>query len=201
MAVREPGVGAPTQALHFDGPAAWAAWLRKNHARSTGVWLRIARKGAPSASISHAEALEVALCFGWIDALSRSGGSHDPHHWLRRFTPRAPRSLWSKVNREKALALVAAGRMQPAGLKEMQRAQADGRWDAAYDPGSAAAIPPDLQAALDASPAARAFFATLDSRNRYAVLFRLQTAKRADTRERRLATFVAMLARGEKLHP
>ena len=201
---RAAGVDAVAQAVdpelprHFDGPADWAAWLKRHHASSTGVWLRIAKKGAPTASISHPEALELALCYGWIDALSRSDG---PHYWLRRFTPRAARSLWSKVNREKALALVAAGRMQPAGLKEMQRAQADGRWDAAYDPGSTSAIPPDLQAALAAIPAAQAFFATLDSQNRYAVLFRLQTAKRAETRARRLANFVAMLARGEKLHP
>lgn len=194
---KAPGAAASPQALHFDGPADWAAWLKTHHASSPGVWLRIARKGAPTTSISHPEALELALCFGWIDALSRSDG---PHHWLRRFTPRAPRSLWSKVNREKALALVAAGRMQPAGLREMERARADGRWDAAYDPGSTAAIPPDLQAALAANPAAAAFFATLDSRNRYAVLFRLQTAQRAETRIRRIDRFVAMLARGEKLH-
>ena len=184
--------------LHFDGPAEWSAWLKRHHATSPGVWLRIAKKGAPTASITHPQALELALCFGWIDARSRSDGMH---YWLRRFTPRAPRSLWSKVNREKALALVACGRMQPAGLKEMQRAQADGRWDAAYDPGRSATVPPDLQAALAANPAAQAFFATLDSHNRYAVLFRLQTAKRAETRARRLANFVAMLARGEKLHP
>ena len=184
--------------LHFDGPAEWAAWLKRHHASSPGVWLRIAKKDAPTTSITHPQALELALCFGWIDALSRSDGAH---YWLRRFTPRAPRSLWSKINRDKAQALVAAGRMQPAGLKEMQRAQTDGRWDAAYDPGSSAAIPPDLQAALAANPAAQAFFATLDSQNRYAVLFRLQTAKRAETRARRLANFVAMLARGEKLHP
>lgn len=195
---KAPGAAAPPQALHFDGPAGWAAWLETHHASSPGVWLRIARKGAPATSISHPDALELALCFGWIDGLSRSDG---PHHWLRRFTPRAPRSLWSRVNREKALALVAAGRMQPAGLREMKRARADGRWDAAYDPGSTATIPPDLQAALDANPAAAAFFATLDSRNRYAVLFRLQTAKRAETRIRRIDRFVAMLARGEKLHP
>ena len=188
----------PAAPLHFDGPAEWAAWLKQHHASSSGVWLRLAKNGAPTASISHPQALELALCYGWIDALSRSDG---PHYWLRRFTPRAPRSLWSKINREKALALDAAGRMQPAGLKEMQRAQADGRWDAAYDPGSTSAIPPDLQAALAANPAAQAFFATLDSQNRYAVLFRLQTAKRPETRARRLANFVAMLARGEKLHP
>ena len=189
------GADAP---LHFDAPADWATWLKRHHATSAGVWLRIAKKGAPVTSISYPEALELALCFGWIDALSRSDG---PTHWLKRFTPRAPRSLWSKVNRNKALALVAAGRMQPAGLQEMQRAQADGRWQAAYDPSSTATVPPDLQAAFDANPPAAAFFATLDSQNRYAVLFRLQTAKRAETRARRIETFVAMLARGEKLHP
>ena len=190
-----PAAEAP---LHCDGPKDWAAWLKKHHANSPGVWLRIAKKGAPTTSISHPEALDLALCYGWIDALSRSDGAH---FWLRRFTPRAARSIWSKVNRDKALALVAAGQMQPAGLKEMARAQADGRWAAAYDPGSTSQVPADLQAALDAEPAAKAFFATLDSQNRYAVLFRLQTAKLAETRARRIDTFVAMLARGEKLHP
>jgi uncharacterized protein YdeI (YjbR/CyaY-like superfamily) len=188
----------PETPLHFDGPDDWAAWLDKHHAASKGVWLRIAKTGAERASITHPQALEVAICHGWIDARSISEG---PHHWLKRFTPRAARSIWSKVNREKALALVAAGRMKPAGLSEMKRAQADGRWQAAYDPGSMSKVPPDLQAALDAQPRAKAFFGTLDSRNRYAVLFRLQTAKRAETRARRIETFVAMLTRGEKLHP
>jgi uncharacterized protein YdeI (YjbR/CyaY-like superfamily) len=185
-------------ALHFDGPNDWAAWLKRHHAKSAGMWLRIAKKGAGASSISYAEALELALCYGWIDALSRSDG---PTHWLKRFTPRSARSIWSKVNRDKALALVAAGRMQPAGLKEMERARADGRWEAAYDPSSTATVPPDLQAAFDANPGAAKFFAGLDSKNRYAVLFRLQTAKRAETRARRIETFVAMLGRGEKLHP
>lgn len=193
-----PSAPGPETALHFDGPAEWAAWLERHHATSPGVWLRIAKKGAATPSISHPQALELALCHGWIDALSRSDGSS---HWLKRFTPRTPRSLWSKVNRDKALALQAAGRMRPAGLKEMQRAQADGRWGAAYDPGSTSSVPPDLQAAFDANPAAKAFFATLDSQNRYAVLFRVQTAKLAATRARRIETFVAMLARGEKPHP
>jgi uncharacterized protein YdeI (YjbR/CyaY-like superfamily) len=184
-------------ALHFDGPNDWAAWLKRHHAESTGAWLRIAKKGAGASSISYAQALELALCYGWIDALSRSDG---PTHWLKRFVPRSARSIWSKVNRDKALALVAAGRMQPAGLKEMERARADGRWEA-YDPSSTATVPPDLQAAFDANPRAAAFFASLDSKNRYAVLFRLQTAKRAETRARRVETFVAMLGRGEKLHP
>jgi uncharacterized protein YdeI (YjbR/CyaY-like superfamily) len=185
-------------ALHFDGPKEWAAWLKRHHADSSGVWLRISKKGASKSSISHADALELALCYGWIDARSRNDG---PHHWLKRFTPRSARSIWSKVNREKALALVAAARMQPAGLKEMERAQTDGRWAAAYDSSSTSKVPADLQAALDANPRAQAFFAALDSQNRYAVLFRLQTAKRTETRARRIETFVAMLSRGEKLHP
>ena len=184
--------------LHFIDAAAWQAWLETHHADSAGVWLRLAKRGAAQPSITHAEALELALCFGWIDALSRSEG---PQHWLKRFTPRAPRSLWSKVNREKALGLVAQGRMRPRGLTEMQRAQADGRWEAAYDPASKSTVPADLALAFDANPAAKAFFAALDAKNRYAVLFRLQTAKRAETRARRLETFVAMLARGERLHP
>ncbi len=190
---------APTDTpLQFAGPAQWAAWLRKHHATSSGVWLRIAKKGVQDTSVTHAEALELALCFGWIDALKKNDG---PQHWVQRFTPRSKRSIWSKVNREKALKLVELGRMQPAGLAEMQRAQADGRWQAAYDPQSVATVPPDLQAAFDAEPAAQAFFETLDSKNRYAVLFRLQTAKLAATRARRIEAFVAMLARGEKLHP
>lgn len=190
---------APTEApLQFARPAQWAAWLRKHHAKSTGVWLRIAKKGADDTSITYPEALELALCFGWIDALKKNDG---PQHWVQRFTPRAKRSIWSKVNREKALKLVELGRMQPAGLAEMQRARADGRWQAAYDPQSASTVPPDLQAAFDSQPAAQAFFETLDSKNRYALLFRLQTAKLAATRARRIETFVAMLARGEKLHP
>ena len=184
--------------LHFDDAVAWERWLKKEHARASGVWMRIAKKGADEPSLSHPEALEIALCYGWIDALKRNDG---PHHWVQRFTPRSARSIWSKINREKALALAAAGRMRAAGQKEIERAQADGRWDAAYDGGRAATVPLDLLAAFDANPQAKAFFATLDSSNRYAVLFRLQTAKKAETRERRLRQFVEMLARGEKLHP
>lgn len=186
------------EALHFDDAAAWERWLEAEHARSSGVWLRIAKKGAERPSVGYAAALEVALCYGWIDARKRNDG---PHHWVQRFTPRAPRSIWSKVNREKALALEVAGRMRAAGRREIERAQADGRWAAAYDSHRTSVVPPDLQAAFDANPRAAAFFATLDASNRYAVLFRLQTAKRAETRERRLRQFVEMLGRGEKLHP
>ena len=191
-------MSAAAAPLVFGGPAEWEDWLRQHHASSRGVWLRIAKRNAPTTTVTHPEALDIALCHGWIDALSRSDA---PDYWLRRFTPRAPRSIWSKVNRDKVLALTAAGRMQPAGQREIERAQADGRWAAAYDPGSSATVPPDLQAALQALPAAAAFFATLDARNRYAVLFRLQTAQRPETRARRLEKFVAMLGRGEKLHP
>ena len=188
----------PEETLHFDDALAWERWLKKEHARSTGVWMRIAKKGAEQPSVSHPQALEIALCYGWIDALRRNDG---PHHWLQRFTPRSARSIWSKINRDKALALVACGRMHAAGQKEIDRAKADGRWDAAYDGGRVATVPPDLQAAFDADPKAKAYFATLDSSNRYAVLFRLQTAKKPETRERRLRKFVEMLGRGEKLHP
>jgi len=198
MARKAPAVAAAEPTLRFDDAAAWERWLKKEHARASGVWMRIAKKGADEPSLSHPEALEIALCYGWIDALKRNDG---PHHWVQRFTPRSARSIWSKINREKALALAAAGRMRAAGQKEIERAQADGRWDAAYDGGRAATVPLDLLAAFDANPQAKAFFATLDSSNRYAVLFRLQTAKKAETRERRLRQFVEMLARGEKLHP
>jgi len=184
--------------LSMADAAAWERWLRRHHAASDGVWLRVAKKGAAEGSVSYAEALEVALCHGWIDGQKQAG---DAGHWLQRFTPRRARSIWSKVNRAKAEALIAAGRMQPAGLKEVERAKADGRWADAYDSVSAATVPPDLQAALDAAPQARAFFETLNSANRYAVLWRVQTAKRAETRARRIAQFVQMLARGEKLHP
>ncbi|ATQ76193.1 bacteriocin-protection protein [Massilia violaceinigra] len=182
----------------FASQAAWAQWLAEHHAASRGVWLRHAKKGAPEATVTYQEALEVGLCFGWIDGQKRS---EDQHHWLQRWTPRGARSIWSRVNRDKALGYIAEGKMQPAGLAEVERAQKDGRWDAAYEPASTAQVPPDLEAAFDAHPGAREFFATLNSQNRYAVLFRIQTAVKPDTRARRIATFAAMLARGETLHP
>lgn len=187
----------PEPPRRFATARGWAAWLAKHHATSDGVWLLIAKAGAPQGTVSYAQAVEVALCHGWIDGQSRGG---DPY-WRQRFTPRRARSLWSRINRERALALIEAGRMAPAGLAEVQRAQADGRWEAAYDPPRRAAVPPDFAAALAAEPGAEAFFATLDGTNRYALLWRLQTAKRADTRARRIAQYVALLARGETLHP
>ncbi|WEF32033.1 YdeI/OmpD-associated family protein [Pseudoduganella chitinolytica] len=184
--------------LSFADAAAWEAWLAREHARAPGAWLRIAKRGAGANTVQYPAALEVALCYGWIDGIKRR---IDDDYWVQKFTPRAARSIWSKVNRDKVQALIDSGRMRPAGLKEIERARADGRWDAAYDSVSQATVPPGLQMALEANPAAQAFFATLDSRNRYAILHRLQTAKKPETRARRLEQFVQMLARGEKLHP
>ena len=176
----------------------WEAWLARNGSASSGVWLRLAKKGAEGPTVSYAEAVESALCFGWIDGRKRA---ESEHYWLQRFTPRTARSIWSRINRAKAEALVAAGQMRPAGLLEIDRAKRDGRWDAAYPSASNAVVPDDLQAALDANKKAKAFFATIDGRNRYAVLFRIQNSKKHETRARKIARFVEMLAKGEKLHP
>lgn len=184
--------------LYFRSQAEWAQWLDAHHGKSPGVWLRYAKKGAPEVSINYAEALEVALCFGWIDGLAKS---EDAHFYKQRWTPRKPRSIWSKINRERALKYIEEGKMQPSGMAEVERARADGRWDAAYDPVSAASVPDDLQAAFDAHPGAADFFATLSSQNRYAVLFRIQTVKKAETRARKIRQYAEMLARGEKLYP
>lgn len=192
-----PSADAPDE-VFFANAAGWARWLAKHHASSSGVWLRMAKADSGIPSVNYPQALEQALCYGWIDGQKKS---LDAQHWLQRFTPRSPRSIWSKVNRDKALALIDEGRMKPAGLHEVERARADGRWDAAYDSPSKAEVPPDLQAALEARPQALAFFATLDSANRYAVLFRTHNAKKPETRARRIAQFVDMLARGETLHP
>ena len=195
MAEKDTAGGAP---MDCGSQAEWAQWLANNHDKSGGVWLRHAKKDAPRPSVSYAEALEVALCFGWIDGQKKSA---DQYYWLQRWTPRRARSIWSQVNRGKALKYIEEGRMQPSGLAEIERARKDGRWDAAYESVSTATVPPDLQAAFDANPGAAAFFATVNSQNRYAVLFRIQTAKKPDTRARRIEQFVAMLARGETIHP
>lgn len=184
--------------LLFQGQKEWEEWLDANHATAADAWLRLAKKGSAIRSVSYAEALEVALCYGWIDA-QKKGESE--HAWLQRFTPRRNKSIWSKINREKAAALIKARRMKPAGLAEVQRAKLDGRWNAAYDSPSGAEVPEDLQKALDGNARARAFFATLDRANRYAILFRIQTVKKAETRSRRIREFVEMLERGEKVHP
>jgi uncharacterized protein YdeI (YjbR/CyaY-like superfamily) len=181
----------------FATPADLEGWLEANAADSPGIWLKIAKKGAPVPSVTYAEALELALCFGWIDSQKRG---LDDTHFLQRFTPRRPRGRWSKINREKCEALEAAGALRPAGAAEVAAAKADGRWDAAYESARTAQVPEDLQAELDANPKAAAFFAELDGTNRYAILYRLQEAKKPETRVRRLTKFVAMLERGEKLH-
>jgi len=188
--------GLPVQA--FASQEAWQQWLAKHGAASSGIWLKFAKKTSGVASISKAEAIESALAFGWIDGQL---DKLDEIFWLTRFTPRGPRSKWSQVNVATATKLLATGRMTPAGLAEVDKAKADGRWDGAYAPQSKAEIPDDLQAALDADPAAKAFFATLTGANRFAVLYRVHDAKTQKTRAARIEKFVAMLARGETLHP
>jgi uncharacterized protein YdeI (YjbR/CyaY-like superfamily) len=183
--------------LPFASARAFEAWLEAQHATAAGVWLQIAKKDTGIATVTYAEALDVALCFGWIDGQKRA---FDATWFLQRFTPRKRGSRWSKINTEHVARLLAADRMRPAGLAEVEAARADGRWASAYEGQRAATIPDDLQAALDANPRAAAFFATLRGTNRYSILYRVQDAKRPETRVRRIDRFVAMLARGETLH-
>ena len=175
----------------------FAAWLDANHASSDGIVIKMAKKGSGVASVALPEALDLALCYGWIDGKRKS---FDETYFLQMYTPRRARSRWSKVNVATVEALIAAGEMRPAGHAEIERAKADGRWDAAYDSPRNMQVPPDLQAELDQDPEAAAFFASLDSVNRYAILYRLHDAKRPETRARRLAQYVDALKRGEKLH-
>ncbi len=189
-----PQDGLPVVA--FDSAETWEAWLAEHHADSGGLWLKIAKKAAPERTVTYGEALDVALCYGWIDGQKRP---YDDRFWLQRFTPRTPRSKWSKLNRDRVAALAAAGRMAPAGKDEVERARADGRWEAAYDSQSTIEVPDDFRLALDANPAAREFFETLRGTSRYAFLYRIHDAKRPETRARRIGEYVAMLARGEKL--
>jgi len=183
--------------LLFPKQKDWADWLRKNHAKSSGVWLKLAKKSSGSHSVSYAEALEIALCYGWIDGQKKS---YDESFWLQKFTPRGAKSIWSKINKGKAGELIRSGRMKPAGLNAVERAKQNGRWDAAYDSPSVSTVPPDFQARLNKSAKAKAFFATLNRANRYAILFRIQTAKKAETRARKIEQFIEMLERKEKLH-
>ncbi|MCP3099785.1 YdeI/OmpD-associated family protein [Myxococcus sp. K15C18031901] len=183
--------------IAFPHPEAWETWLSKNHAGERGLWLKLFKKGAGTPPLTYAQALDVALCWGWIDSHKRT---FDDTAWLQRFSPRGPRSIWSQINREKVAVLIAAKRMQPAGLVHIERAKQDGRWDNAYASQSKASVPEDLAAALEANPRAKAFFSTLDSANRYAVLFRILNVKKAETRARNIVRFVEMLARHEKIH-
>jgi uncharacterized protein YdeI (YjbR/CyaY-like superfamily) len=184
--------------LPFATAAEWERWLEGNHASANGVWVQIAKKGSGVESVHYPDVLDIALCFGWIDGRREA---LDATRFLQRFTPRQPRSRWSRINREKVGQLIAEGRMRPAGLTEVERARADGRWDAAYESQSRSAIPDDLQRELDSRPAAKAFFEQLDKQNRYSIVYRLHDAKRPETRVRRLAKFVAMLEAGEKIYP
>ncbi|MDT3725751.1 YdeI/OmpD-associated family protein [Streptomyces sp. DSM 41972] len=193
------GTGGTTgPVLGFETQEDFEAWLEGHQGDAEGLWLKIPRKGSGLKGVDYATALESALCFGWIDGQKKS---LDETHWVQRFTPRRARSRWSAVNRQKALDLIERGRMRPGGLREVERAKADGRWEAAYASPRRSVVPDDLRDALDAAPAeARTFFDSLDSRNRYAILHRIEEAKRAGTRAARIERFVSMLARGEKLY-
>jgi len=184
--------------IAFASQQEWEVWLAAQPPTSRGLWLKIAKKDAGVETVSYAEALESALCYGWIDG---QRAAHDERFFLTRFTPRGRKSKWSQINRAKATELLQQGRMTPAGVAQVEQARQDGRWDAAYEAQSAATVPADLQRALDEHPAAQAFFATLDSRNRYAILYRLQDARKPETRARRIAQYVAMLGEQKKLYP
>lgn len=188
----------PARIRPFEDAAAFDAWLAKNHATEPELWLRNYKKGSGIATITHAEAVRVALGWGWIDGLRKG---FDEVSFLQRFTPRRPRSIWSQVNRDQAERLIAEGKMHPPGLAEVDKAKSDGRWDAAYAPGRAMTVPDDLMAAIHADPAALAMFNTLNRQNVFALAFRVGNVKRAETRQRKIADFVAMLARGETLYP
>lgn len=184
--------------MTFAAPEDFAAWIETQPPGSSGLWLKIAKKSSPEPTITYDEAVTVALCFGWIDGQKKG---LDEHYWLQRFTPRTTKSRWSEINRSKAVTLIESGQMRLAGKREVERAKADGRWDDAYAGQRTMTVPADLQAALDEHPAAAAFFGTLDSGNRYAILYRIHDAKRPTTRAQRIEKFVAMLAEGQKIHP
>ncbi len=186
------------QTRAFADQDRWTAWLEKHHADSPGIWLRLAKAASGIKSVTYAEAVETALCYGWIDGQSKGV---DDSWWVQRFVPRRPKSTWSKNNRERVARLIKQGRMRPPGLAAIESAKEDGRWDAAYDPPSKASVPPDLQAAFRQHRGAEAFFSTLDSRNRYAVLFRIQKARKPETRARLIEKLAGMLERREKLYP
>lgn len=184
--------------LPFPSKKKWADWLSKQHDKSTGVWLKLAKKDSGIPSITYEEALDVALCYGWIDGQKKA---FDNNYWLQKFTPRRPKSIWSKINTEKAERLIVSGEMRPAGLKAIEAAKADGRWQAAYEGQKKIELPEDFQIALDQNKKAKAFFATLNSANRYAILFRIHHTKKPETRSRRIRQFIEMLERGKKIYP
>ncbi len=190
-------MGADLPILTFADARTFDAWLESQGPIAPGLWLRFAKKGAPEPTLTKSEAIDAALCHGWIDGQL---DAVDDHYWLTRFTPRKPRSKWSKLNCTRATALLAQGRMRPAGLAQIRQAKSDGRWDLAYAPASTAEAPPDLAAALDANPKAAAFFASLKGANRYAILYRIGAVKTPEARARKITQFVAMLERRETIH-
>ena len=184
--------------MSFETQQDWETWLIEHHTDTKGIWLKIAKKEASIPSVTYSEALDSAICYGWIDGQK---ASFDDKYWLQKFTPRRQKSIWSKVNCDRATALIAEGRMQPAGLRQVELAKADGRWESAYHSQSKITIPEDFQRELDKNQQAKDFFSTLNSVNRYAILYRLQTAKKPETRTARIQKFIEMLARNEKIHP
>jgi uncharacterized protein YdeI (YjbR/CyaY-like superfamily) len=184
--------------IAFKSQQAWDVWLTSQPAQSNGLWLKLAKKSSGIATVSKPEAIDTALCHGWIDGQL---DSFDDDHWLIRFTPRQSTSKWSEKNRARALQLVESGRMQPAGLNEIERAQKDGRWNAAYAPQSTAQVPDDLRAALAKNKKAKSFFETLDSTNRYAILYRIHDAKKPETRVARIKKYVTMLIERKTIYP
>jgi len=183
--------------LPFENKKKWADWLAKQHDKSAGVWLKLAKKATGIPSVTYAEALDVALCYGWIDGQK---GSFDEQYFLQKFTLRRPKSIWSKINTEKVARLIESGEMKPAGLKAIEAAKKDGRWDAAYASQKNISMTEDFQAALNKNKKAQAFFDTLKSSDRYSFLFRIQTAKKAETRAKRIQQFIEMLEKNEKFH-
>lgn len=192
---KQPRAAAPIRA--FKDAAAWELWLEKNQTAADGLWMRIAKKASGTKSVTYPEAVEIALCYGWIDG---QGRPHSDSAWLQRFMPRRPKSIWSKINREKALGLIDTGRMKPAGLEQIARAKQDGRWESAYDSPRNATVDPQFQKALNKNSRAKAFFKTINAANRYAILWRIQTARKAETKARRIRTFIEMLEKGKTLH-
>jgi uncharacterized protein YdeI (YjbR/CyaY-like superfamily) len=180
--------------IPFESKKKWADWLAKQHDKSAGVWIKFARKGMEIPSVTYKEAVEISLCYGWIDGQAKS---FDEKYWLVKFTPRRPKSIWSQINTERAEKLIASGEMKPSGLKAVEAAKQDGRWDAAYGSQKNIAVPTDFQSALNKSKKAKAFFETLTGSKRYSFLFRIETAKKAETRERRIRQSVEMLEKGE----
>jgi uncharacterized protein YdeI (YjbR/CyaY-like superfamily) len=183
--------------IHFESQEDWEAWLEENCETSGGIWIKLAKRDSEIESVSRQEALDIAICYGWIDG---QAASFDDNFWMQRYTQRRPKSKWSKINCQKATELMALGKMKARGLEEVESAKRDGRWDKAYDSQRTMTVPDDLQKKLDENPRASEFFANLDSKNRYAILYRIHDAKKPETRARRIEKFVAMLNEGKKIH-